>query len=166
MTTNKPNTTNPQPVQSDSDISSLKSMVEAQQVQIEQLMKTLAETQSTASKTNEEFNLFKADPEAIEKVRAMREDKREIMRKRLMAQPVIRMYLPLEGSEKIGAIHPVQLNGFRMDIPKGVYVDVPEQVADILRDSFQQTESAGKAFRLDLRKNTMKDGISYEEALN
>lgn len=110
-------------------------------------------------------SFLKADVKAVAQVREVHQSKKEIMREKLMTQPTVRMYIPLNQGEKAGQTHPVTLNGFRINVPKGVYVDVPQQVADVLKDSFQQTEDAGKAFRLDLNRGVSKEGISTEFAL-
>lgn len=48
-----------------------------------------------------------------------------------------------------GAIQPVTENGAQYLIPKGVYIDVPEPVAKIIQDKFQQTSDAGKDILAD-----------------
>ena len=138
----------------------MNAMQEAQ----EKREKELDAREATIMKNVEEMKAKNA--EALENVRVVRESKVEIIRKKLAAQPVVRMYLPLEGQEKVGTTHPVIINGLRINVPKGVYVDVPQQVADILRESFQQTEDAGKAFRLDLNRGKSKEGIASDFALN
>ena len=72
------------------------------------------------------------------------------MKAKLDAQPKIRMLIPLTGKEKKGlASESVILNGYRTDWPKGEYINVPEQIADVLSDSLQQTSEAGKEFLAD-----------------
>jgi hypothetical protein len=67
--------------------------------------------------------------------------KAEAMREKLSKQPKVRILIPL-GNEKIGAVLSVILNGYRLNIMKGVYVDVPEQVANVIMKSQKQTVSA------------------------
>ena len=93
----------------------------------------------------------------------------EIMRNKLMKQPRVKVLIPLEGKEKrgevdwvynektrrkeqvyrSGSVLPVQLNGFKWFVPKGVYTEVPEQIAQVIETSFNQTAEAGKDFLLD-----------------
>lgn len=95
--------------------------------------------------------------------------KMERMRAKLMAQPTVKVLVPLEGKEKkgvvdwvynertkrkeqvyrSGAVLPVQLNGFRYFIAKGVYQDVPEQIAQVITESYNQTSEAGRDFLAD-----------------
>jgi hypothetical protein len=91
-----------------------------------------------------------------------------IMKKRLEEQPKVRFLLPLEGDEKpgiiedridkngesyqflvSGAYETVQLNGYKYLIPKGVYCNIPEQVADVLAKSYHQTQTAGSTISMD-----------------
>jgi len=64
------------------------------------------------------------------------------MRVHLAKQPKIRILIPVEGKEKPGMTVPVTINGYRLNIAKGVYVEVPEQVADMIMKSQKQTVEA------------------------
>ena len=76
--------------------------------------------------------------------------KAEIMKARLALQEKVSIMIPLEGKEKKGSTFPVTLNGYRLNIQKGVYVKVPKQVADIVMDSQSQTIAAADELkRLD-----------------
>lgn len=95
--------------------------------------------------------------------------KRETMRRLLMAQPTVRIKIPLEGTEErgivkwvynkiskrkeqvhiSGAVHPVQLNGFKWLVAKGGYHEVPQQVADTIEDTERAPAEAGKEFLTD-----------------
>jgi hypothetical protein len=68
--------------------------------------------------------------------------KAEIMREKLSAQPKVMVYIPLGIGEKPGVTIPVTLNGYRVNIMKGVYVEVPKQIADVIKDSQMQTNKA------------------------
>lgn len=108
--------------------------------------------------------------------------KAKIMRNKLEKQPKVRWMIPLEGEEKpgvvreimgkdghkeyvhvSGAIVTVQLNGYKTLVPKGVFVDIPQQVADELAQSMQQTQDAGADFKID--RVDPKTGISVSQAL-
>jgi len=104
--------------------------------------------------------------EEVEKTRANRMNRIDIMREKLKAQPKVRIYIPPAPKEKAGSTFSVTLNGYRLNIPIGKYIDVPEQVADIIRDSFQQTDDAiNNKYRLDTQ-NKVLEGISIQDALN
>jgi len=60
----------------------------------------------------------------------------------LAKQPKVRIIIPKEKSETVGAFETVQINGYTYQIQKGVYVEVPQQVADIIMASRQETEEA------------------------
>lgn len=96
-------------------------------------------------------------------------EKRERMRKTLEAQRTVRILVPLEGKERMGvvewryndktkrkeqvaisgSIQPVTLNGYMYLIPKGTYVEVPEQIAQVIQDKFNQTSQAGAELKID-----------------
>ena len=94
--------------------------------------------------------------------------KRMRMFRHLEAQPTVRCSVPLEGKENpgkvevtldksgikkyrhiSGAVLPVNLNGYKILIPKGVYVEVPEQVFEIIQSSQKETQEAGAMWRID-----------------
>lgn len=68
--------------------------------------------------------------------------KAAIMKEKLSHQPKVKIYIPLGIGEKFGGTLSVILNGYRMNILKGIYVDVPKQVADIVIESQKQTVKA------------------------
>lgn len=68
--------------------------------------------------------------------------KAAIMKKVLLAQPRIRMYVPRPQGEHKSVPCTVTLNGYRLDLPKNTYIDVPKQVADVIMESQRQTEEA------------------------
>jgi hypothetical protein len=93
--------------------------------------------------------------------------KAEAMRKKLESMPKVRFFLPISGGEKpgvvrevvvkgrkeqvhvSGAIEVVQLNGYKTIIPKGQFVEIPQQVAEVLSESMQATQQAGADFLID-----------------
>jgi hypothetical protein len=68
--------------------------------------------------------------------------KAERMRLQLEAQPKVAIMIPLGHGEAAGSTESVILNGYRLNIRKGEYVHVPEQVARIIMESQQQTQQA------------------------
>lgn len=68
--------------------------------------------------------------------------KAERMRLQLEAQPKVAIMIPLSQGEAAGSTESVILNGYRLNIRKGEYVYVPEQVARVIMESQQQTQQA------------------------
>lgn len=68
--------------------------------------------------------------------------KPERMKQALDKQDKVKIFIPLEGKEPKGAVETVIVNGYRFDIMKGVKVEVPEQIADIIHDSMHKTDEA------------------------
>jgi len=97
--------------------------------------------------------------------------KAQKMRAKLEAQPKVRFLIPLDPNEKVGvvreieikgrkeyvhisgAIETVQLNGYKTIIPKGKFVEIPQQVADVLSESYRLTQEAGKEYLVDRDKD-------------
>jgi hypothetical protein len=90
--------------------------------------------------------------------------KAQKMKEFLWKQPKITIMIPLELGEKDGAYLPVTLNGYRLNIRKNTYVEVPKPIADLLREILKQNEAAGYDFRTDVPR-APKDGVSIQEAL-
>lgn len=166
--------TNPTPISQDEQIKVLSAQVESLQQMLvkQQELQLLREEELDRRLGMQDKQIRKATETAeekkrnIEAVREVHENKRQKMRKALAKQPKVRMYVPLEGKEPVGSFIPVTLNGHRVNVPKGVYVDVPQQVADIIADRFQQIDDAGKKYRLDLIGDKMGDGgMTYNQAL-
>lgn len=109
-----------------------------------------------------EARLAPAVPSAdMEAVRQTHTAKSQAVKEALEKQPKVRMIVPLEGGEKIGATIPVTINGYRLNVPKGVYTMIPEQVAQMLMESYNQTEEAGRPFRIDLKQDkSAQDALS------
>ena len=70
--------------------------------------------------------------------------KAEKMKAALALQPKVSIMIPLASGEKSGRgiTESVILNGYRLNIQKGVYVSVPQQVAEIIMESQKQTQMA------------------------
>jgi len=130
----------------------------------EELIKSLKGDQNDKpKKTKEEEKPEKEEKEEIEeaedkepeteKVVGIKEEhvpvgsKAEKMKAKLAGQPRVKILIPLEGKEKMGTTESVILNGYRLNIWKGVYVDVPEQVAGIIMESQKQTRIAAEEFK-------------------
>lgn len=71
-------------------------------------------------------------------------------------QPQVRFMIPLSEGEKPGAYDTWQRNGYRLEIMKGVFIDLPEPVANDLATHYNLDMETGKDFRLDLNANKQK----------
>ncbi len=84
----------------------------------------------------------------------------------LDAQPKVEVYVPLDIGEslKSNPFIPVCINSYRLNVPKGVRVKVPQSVADIIFESLNiYEENSATAMRAD--RTEVKDGISLQDAL-
>jgi len=79
-------------------------------------------------------------------------DKKELMKSILKKQKTRRVFIPKEKGEPEGATESVILNGYRLNIKKGVYVDVPEQVADVIEEATMATAKAFEDAKEKLKK--------------
>lgn len=70
------------------------------------------------------------------------------MKAMLEAQPKVGIYIPLENGEPKGTQLPVNINGYHLNVPKGVpNVQVPQSVAEIIWQSMGVYEAASAALR-------------------
>jgi len=81
-----------------------------------------------------------------------RGSKAERMKTSLLAQPRVRILVPRAPGEHGEVLMTVNLNGYRLDFPKNTYIELPEQVAQVIMDSQKQTDVALQAFRIDSDK--------------
>jgi hypothetical protein len=75
------------------------------------------------------------------------------MKAALDKQPKVSIMIPFEVGEnaenaKKIPFH-VNLNGYAMDIPRGTYVDVPMQVADLIKERLESEGKIGRQWRID-----------------
>lgn len=68
--------------------------------------------------------------------------KAEAMKLNLLSQRLITILIPQGSKEPAGMKQSVTLNAYRVDIAKGTYVEVPEQIAKIIMTSQNQTAMA------------------------
>ena len=71
----------------------------------------------------------------------------------LLSQPRLRMLIPRPMGEDQSVMQSVNLNGYRLDFPKDTYIDVPQQIADVLMESLKQTNAAIQINRIDGNKS-------------
>jgi hypothetical protein len=95
------------------------------------------------------------------------QSKADRMRESLEQQPKVRVLIPLDPGEKQGVVKRVMVNdreelvavsggiwsktfnGYKVIIPKGVYTEVPMQIADNIAEEFSQTAHAGDQWLVD-----------------
>ncbi len=98
-----------------------------------------------------------AEDKAAEKTDAKKwEGKAAAMKAHLAKQPKVQFLIPLGFGEKRGAYETVIMNGYRLNIMKGVLVELPRQVAELLAESYQMTIAAGQDYLLD-RNDAVKE---------
>lgn len=75
--------------------------------------------------------------------------KAEKMKAHLLKQSRVRILVPVAKGEHHAVPMSVTLNGYRLDFPKNTYVELPDQVADIVMKSQAQTDTALRVSRID-----------------
>lgn len=129
---------------------------------------------------NEEANTPEMEEEEVKLVKPVKTSKaginnieaevrgdHKLVKDALKKETVVRILIPLVGSEKKGVSQEsVTINGYRVTIPKGIYVDVPSSIADIIERHYNTTpESTEVGEQFDLSRNKVKDGSSTDDAL-
>lgn len=76
------------------------------------------------------------------------------MKNMLLAQPRVRVLIPVDSGSDASVPFSVNLNGYRLDLPRNTYIDVPEGVADVIMNSHNQTERAVNQMRIGRDKGT------------
>lgn len=70
--------------------------------------------------------------------------KLNIMKELCAKAPKVKIMIPFEIGERTGAVADLQINGYKLSVMKGVYVDIPEPFAEMVQESWQQTSQAGQ----------------------
>lgn len=84
--------------------------------------------------------------------------KSQIMKAHLAKQEKVMFLVPLEAGEAKGTQLPVILNGYRLNIPKGVLCPIPRQVAEMLAEKYNIEMEAGRDHLID-RDNAHKEAL-------
>lgn len=87
------------------------------------------------------------------------EDDARAMKKQLDAQPKVNFLIPLASGENEGSEDQVCINGYKMKIPKGKMVEIPQQVAELLAEKYKVQMLAG-------RDKLLSRSAQVQEALN
>ena len=69
------------------------------------------------------------------------------MKEILLSQKKVTILIPLDAGSDPKVPYSVTLNGYRLDLPVNTYVEVPEQVANVVMDSQIQTVAALNQFK-------------------
>lgn len=76
-----------------------------------------------------------------------------LTKKALDAQPKVMVFIPFEAGENAATAAkiklPVNINGYQFDIPRGVAVNVPMQVAEMVKERLESEGKAGRSARID-----------------
>lgn len=90
----------------------------------------------------------------------------EKMKKHLLTQPRVRVVVPRKEGEHPSVLHSVNLNGYRLDFPKNKYIELPQQVAELIMESQGQTEAAFAEFEKNFGLDRKKEGRDVSDALS
>ncbi len=85
--------------------------------------------------------------------------KAEKMKAHLLSQKRISVLVPLDPGSDAKVPYSVTLNGYRLDIPVNTYIELPEQVVELIRQSNNQTVAALNQFRTDGNKGKQDAGL-------
>ena len=82
-------------------------------------------------------------------IEASMERNMKSMKEHLDSQPKVSFYVPLGDNEREGDYETVQLNGYTVQVKKGVQVQLPQQIAEVLMNKYKVNTEAGRDMRLD-----------------
>ena len=85
--------------------------------------------------------------------------KAAVMKKSLLSQPKVNIFIPRGDKESPLIKFSVTLNGYRLDFPKNDLIEVPLQIAEVIGDSLKQQASALLPFQVGRDKAT-QDALS------
>ena len=85
--------------------------------------------------------------------------KAQVMKKSLLAQPRVKFFIPKAETEDPKVKLSVNLNGYRLDFPKNVYLEIPLQIAEVISESIGLQASALLPFQIGRDKKTL-DALS------
>lgn len=143
-----------------------KKVAEEETVEVET---TEVETPATSEEEPTETPVEKPETEKRSSAKEEAEFNKTVsdMKSFLADQPKVQVYVPLEIGEDLKShpFIPVTINGYRLNVPKGVRVEVPKPVADIIFESLNIYEvNSASAMRAD--RDEVKDGVSVKDALS
>lgn len=77
----------------------------------------------------------------------------------LAKKPHTNFIIPLAEGEAVGSFETVQINGYKLTIQKGVMVNIPVPVANILAEKYKIAMTAGQDKKID-RAPDIQDALS------
>lgn len=89
-----------------------------------------------------------------------REGKSALMKRELLKQPKVSVMIPVESGSDPKVRLSVTLNGYRLDLPRNTYIEVPKQIAEVVMNSQKQQFDALQQFRSDRNKDGLKEALS------
>lgn len=89
--------------------------------------------------------------------RTVYETRKQRIKRLLDSQPKVKVFVPRDFGEKAGAALPVTINGYTYSVLKGMMVEVPQGVYEVIQNSLEETEKAGTEFLMGRKK--------YDESL-
>ena len=89
-------------------------------------------------------------PEVVKDITKLYNADIKFMKEWVWKQPLVRFMIPMAESEKPGAYDTWMRNGYRLQVMKGVFVDLPKPVADDFATHYNIDMETGRNFRLDL----------------
>lgn len=98
---------------------------------------------------------FADDPSVREDMKTWTETAKQT-KEALDKEQRVTIMIPLGINEPEGATHPVGLNGYNFLIRKNSYVEVPMTIAEMIKESFNQTRKAGQQYRVERSEAVMK----------
>ena len=78
--------------------------------------------------------------------------KAEVMKNSLLLQDKVRILIPVDSGMDASIKKSINLNGYRLDLPKNTYIEVPKQIADVIMSSQKQEVQALSPLRIDRSK--------------
>lgn len=85
--------------------------------------------------------------------------KAKAMKDSLLVQGRVRVLIPVDSGSDPSVPFSVCLNGYRLDLPRNQYIDVPQQVAEVIMNSHSQTVRALEQFKIGGNK-AKEDALS------
>lgn len=92
------------------------------------------------------------------KLEKMNLSQMELTKRHLAAQPKVSFHIPLEEGEAEGSYATVQINGYTIQIKKGVMVSLPQQVVEMLAHQQNVQMMAGREMLLN-REDKVKEAL-------
>ena len=95
----------------------------------------------------------------VSKAQAEIKDLAEQTKQILAKQPKVNFIIPLADGESPDAEDTVQINSYKLTIKKGVMVELPQAVAQLLAEKYRIQMTAGAEHRID-RKEDVREALS------